>query len=241
MPTQHPVKLAIFDIDGTIFRSSLLIELINGLVADGIFPQTAKKETEKEFRAWLDRKGNYENYIKKVIAIHLKYIHGKSFVEVEASAAQTINHLKNRLYRYTRDLIKQLKQDGYHLITISGSPTYIVSKFAKLLGFEAFFGSQYEVHEGKFTGKVLNLETFFKKEHVLREYLHNKNLRVNFRGSIAVGDTESDIPMLAVVGKPIAFNPNLELAKHAKKKGWEVVVERKDVVYQIKHFTFLKP
>ena len=156
------VRLAIFDIDGTIFRSSLLIELINGLVADGIFPQTAKKETDAEYRAWLDRRGSYENYIKKVIAIHLKYIAGKSFVKVQASAEKTIRHLKDRVYRYTRYLIRRLKKDNYHIITISGSPTYIVAKYAKYLGFQAYFGSEYEVVGGKFTGRVLNLETFYK-------------------------------------------------------------------------------
>ncbi len=233
------VKLALFDIDGTIFRSSLLIELINGLVNDGILPLTAKKETEREFLAWLDRKGDYEKYIKKVIAIHLKYIAGKSYVEVSASSEQTIKHLRNRVYRYTRDLIKNLKQQGYHLVTISGSPTYIVSKYAKIMGFDAFFGSEYEVVDGRFTGKVLNLETFFKKAFVLKKYLEKAKIKIDFKNSIAVGDTESDIPMLALVGRPIAFNPNGQLARYAKRKKWELVVERKDVIYSLNNFKFI--
>ena len=234
-----PVKLAVFDIDGTIFRSSLLIELIDGLVEDRIIPLTAKKEVAKEFKAWLDRKGDYEDYIKKVIAIHLKYIAGKSYVEVSSSAEQTIKKLRHRVYRFTRDLISDLKKQGYHLITISGSPTYMVSKYAKIMGFGAYFGSEYEVKDGYFTGKVLNLETFYKKAYVLKNYLAVKKLKVDFKHSIAVGDTESDIPMLEVVGRPIAFNPNLELAKYAKKKKWEVVVERKNVIYTLKDFKLL--
>jgi HAD superfamily hydrolase (TIGR01490 family) len=235
-----PIKLALFDIDGTIFRSSLLIELINGLVEDRIMPLTAKKEVEREFKAWLDRKGDYETYIKKVIAIHLKYIAGKSYVEVTASAQQTIQNLRHRVYRFTRDLIKSLQNKNYHLVTISGSPTYIVSKYAKMMGFKGFFGSEYEVKNGVFTGKVLNLETFYKKALVLKKYLDDKNLKVDFKNSIAVGDTESDIPMLSLVGHPIAFNPNGELAKYAKKKGWEVVVERKDAIYSLKKFDLLQ-
>ena len=38
------IKLAIFDIDGTIFRSSLVIELSHALVDAKIFPLSAKKE-----------------------------------------------------------------------------------------------------------------------------------------------------------------------------------------------------
>jgi len=233
------IKLALFDIDGTIFRSSLLIELINGLVEDRIIPLTAKKEVEREFKAWLDRKGNYEDYIQKVIAIHLKYITGKSYIEVSSSAEQTIKQLRHRVYRYTRDLIKHLKKQKYHLVTISGSPTYIVSKYAKIMGFMADFGSEYEVKNGYFTGKVLNLETFYKKALVLNNYIKSKKLKVDFKNFIAVGDTESDVHMLAMVGYPVAFNPNYELAKHAKKKRWKIVVERKDVIYELKDFKFL--
>ena len=32
-------KVAIFDVDGTIFRSSLLIEITNALIKEGLFPQ----------------------------------------------------------------------------------------------------------------------------------------------------------------------------------------------------------
>jgi len=62
---------------------------------------------------------------------------------------------------------------------------------------------------------------------------------VDYKRSIAVGDTETDIAMLQLVGKPVAFNPNGLLAKHAKKNSWEVVVERKDVIYQLQKFSFL--
>jgi phosphoserine phosphatase len=53
-----------------------------------------------------------------------------------------------------------------------------------------------------------------------------------------VGDTESDISILSAVGKPIAFNPNDKLAQHAKKKRWDIVVERKNVIYQLEKFSF---
>ena len=33
-----PRKVAVFDVDGTIFRSSLLIQLVERLIADGLFP-----------------------------------------------------------------------------------------------------------------------------------------------------------------------------------------------------------
>ncbi|MFH1246519.1 MAG: hypothetical protein V1489_01955, partial [Candidatus Liptonbacteria bacterium] len=55
-----------------------------------------------------------------------------------------------------------------------------------------------------------------------------------------VGDTESDVSFLKMVERPICFNPNKELYAKAKKRGWRVVVERKDVVYEFAPRTFLQ-
>ena len=54
---------------------------------------------------------------------------------------------------------------------------------------------------------------------------------MSFKGSIGVGDTESDVAFLKLVERPICFNPNKKLYDYAKRKGWEVVVERKDMIY----------
>lgn len=48
-------KLAVFDIDGTLFRSSLLIELTNLLVKKKIFSTSAYKEIEGDYINWLNR------------------------------------------------------------------------------------------------------------------------------------------------------------------------------------------
>ena len=60
-------KVAVFDIDGTVFRSSLLIELVETLIKNGIFSSNVRKEYSNEYERWLDRKGNYEKYINAVI------------------------------------------------------------------------------------------------------------------------------------------------------------------------------
>ncbi|MDQ5951010.1 MAG: hypothetical protein QG639_287, partial [Patescibacteria group bacterium] len=51
--------------------------------------------------------------------------------------------------------------------------------------------------------------------------------------SIAVGDSDGDISLLESVANPICFNPNQSLYNHAKRMKWEVVVERKDVIYYL--------
>ncbi|MBI3273918.1 MAG: HAD family phosphatase [Candidatus Colwellbacteria bacterium] len=238
MKENKSLKLAIFDIDGTIFRSSLVVELVNGLVNEGVFPQEAKKEMEADYLAWLDRKGGYEKYIDQVVKIYVVYIRGCRKTDVDRVVAKVIDWQKDRVYRFTRDLIKKLKGDGYYLIAISGSPEFIVSKFAEYAGFNVFFGSVLEIKEGVFTGNVISKDAWRDKEKVLAKFIEEEHINADLGHSIAVGDTDGDIPLLEMVGRPIAFNPNRKLAQYAKKKGWKIVVERKDVIYEIKDFSF---
>lgn len=233
-----PAKLAVFDIDGTIFRSSLVIELSHALVDAKIFPSSARKEISKEYIAWLDRKGSYEAYIDKVVKIYARHITGQSYAKVKRVAQTVIAKQKDRVYRFTRDLIKKLKHQKYFLVAISGSPSYIVEKYARAIGFNLFFGTELEIISGKFTGRVASLDSAYNKSKIVKSLVKNYP-SINLKQSLAVGDTDSDVPMLKLVGRPIAFNPNLQLAKTAKKYRWQIVVERKDVVYGLTDFRLM--
>lgn len=229
-------RLAVFDIDGTIFRSSLIVELVDGLVKEGLFPQEAKKEIERDFVAWVSRKGSYVVYILKVIEVYQKYIKDISYENAKAVAKKVIENEKEKVYIYTRDLIKKLKNENYYLLAISGSPDFIVEEFTKSLGFDGFFGGEYEIKNGLFTGRQL-IETSNSKPEILTAFLKENNF--NLEETIGIGDSEIDVSFLSLVGKPIAFNPDNVLAKAAKEKGWRIVIERKNVIYDLKDFNFI--
>jgi HAD superfamily hydrolase (TIGR01490 family) len=225
-------QIAVFDIDGTIFRSSLLIELVEALITDGLFPKKAKKEYEKEFRDWLDRKGNYEDYIVAVVNVFVKNIKGVSYKKFKKNVNQVVDYHRDRVYRYTRDLIADLRKKDYYIIAISHSPIEIVATFATAFGFDDHYGKVYEIDaKGNFTGNILDDRRMSNKATVLQSILHKTGLSLS--GSIGVGDTEGDISLLEMVENPICFNPNQNLYKHAQKLGWKVVVERKDMIYEI--------
>ncbi|MFZ2882276.1 MAG: hypothetical protein WA019_04330, partial [Candidatus Moraniibacteriota bacterium] len=69
------------------------------------------------------------------------------------------------------------------------------------------------------------------KGHVVRQYAAENKLTLE--DSYGIGDTESDAKFLEIVDNPIAFNPNLNLKKIAEENNWRIVVEKKDVVYEI--------
>ncbi len=225
-------KVAIFDIDGTIFRSSLFIKLIEDFIDLKIFPEKARKDYLSSYCAWLDRQGPYEDYLDKMIEIFNKYLKGvkrKDFQKVSQKIAST--H-KNRVYRFTRDLIKEFKKKGYYLLAISRSPKIILDYFCQEWEFDKVYGFIYEFDKNdKATGKALYQDLIMDKDKIVKRAVQKENLTL--ADSVGVGDSASDISFLKIVDYPICFNPNKELYKQAKKNGWKIVVERKDVIYEI--------
>ena len=225
-----PKPIAIFDIDGTIFRSSLVIQLFTKLVKRKIFSPSVLSRVRKFEVKWLNRQGHYDDYINELVQVYHRSIVGKKRSEIIRASREVVREQKYRTYRYTRKLLSDLRRK-YFTICISGSPLEVVREYNRFLKFDKIYGSELGIDErGRYTGVVLHLPSHYKKEVIVR-YLNAH--RLSLRGSIGVGDTESDIGFLELMDNPIAFNPNTTLAAHAKKKGWKIVIERKDLVVEI--------
>ncbi len=228
----RPRPVAVFDIDGTLFRSSLLIELVEELVRREIFPAGARNAYKDAHEDWLNRKGEYGPFIQRVVLAFGKHAKGIPYGEIADVAGEIIEAKRDHVYRYTRDILDDLKKDGHYLLAISHSPKFIVDGFAYELGFDKSYGTFYDIGaSNRFTGEIVDEHLIMNKAAILKRAMEKENLIAI--GSVGVGDTESDISMLALVETPIAFNPNRLLYRHAKKHDWKIVVERKDVIYEI--------
>lgn len=225
-------RVAIFDVDGTIFRSSLLIQVVNQLIKNGAFPKEAEGIYQAQRQKWLDREGDYEAYIASVVSAFRKHLKGLHYGALADAAAEVVDNQWKQTYRYTRDLLPELKKRGYFLLAVSHSPKTILDKFCPRLGFDKTYGVVYEIGPQElFTGKVIDEHLIYNKANVVKRALEKEGL--SLASSIGVGDTESDIPFLEMVAKPICFNPNMKLYKYARREKWKVVVERKDVIYDL--------
>lgn len=225
-------KVAFFDIDGTVFRSSLLIELVEACIDAGVFPPSARDAYLEKMESWTHREGSYEAYVDAVVQSFLTHIRGVHYGTFADIGRQVVERHGKKTYRYTRDLIQDLRSKGYYIVAISKSPKTILDEFCALHGFDKVYGHIFEIGpRDLFTGGVHEPEALKDKSLIVERVFEKEGL--SREGSIGVGDTESDIPLLESVEMPICFNPNMTLYAHAKGRKWPVVVERKDVVYTI--------
>jgi HAD superfamily hydrolase (TIGR01490 family) len=223
---------AVFDIDGTIIRWQLYHAIADALAKTGHIDAGLFKQARAARMQWKKRVGDdaFKDYEEKLVGIYDKALTTLSADDFMSAVRHVFDEYKEQTYTFTRDLILELKSKDYLLFAISASQEEVVGMLADYYGFDAWAGSKYPRRGNHFTGEKVPLKRGLKVK-TLQEFV--KKFDAASTGSIAVGDSDSDIPMLEAVEQPIAFNPDKKLFEHAKQQGWKIALERKNMVYEL--------
>lgn len=230
MAAQQGRPFAVFDIDGTLIRWQLYHAITDALGSRGHI-QTETYQAMRDARmSWKRRSGgSFKDYERQVIGTYDAIIKTLTFTQLDEAIDAVFEEYKDQVFTYTRDLIAKLKAENYLLFAISGSQTEILAKIAEYYGFNDYIGSIYKRSKSTFTGdKFVGSR---QKDISLKKLVAKHNAK--WENSYAVGDSLSDVLMLELVKNPIAFNPDKELFDHAKSKGWKIVLERKNMIYEL--------
>lgn len=223
------MRFAVFDIDGTIFRWQLYHELFDAFVDEKIITSSAARKVINAREAWRQRKQSYEAYERELIYAMEKVIDGLESHRFDSIADKILRAKGHHTYQYTLRLLGTLKQQGYTIITISGSHQQLVDRFSRIHNIDIAIGRQYEEKDGKLTSRA---EIVFGNKHTILKALV-RQYDLDWKDSYAIGDSGGDISMLELVEHPIAFNPNEELRQKAERAGWPIVIERKNIAYRL--------
>lgn len=224
-------KVAIFDIDGTLFRSGLYREVVFELVKMGAIPDETVALVEEKHRAYRHRAcGNAFEEFEQTLVDAIDHIATDiPIAAYDEAALRVIDKKADNVYAYTRNLLRRLDDEGYFLLAISGSQTELVEPFAQRYGFDKWIGQVWERGDGCFTGNITKTHT--GKDKIAREVIAEYDLTLD--DSYGVGDSNGDRGILELVTHPIAFNPTQELYTLATKRGWRIVVERKNIAFEM--------
>jgi HAD superfamily phosphoserine phosphatase-like hydrolase len=225
-------SFAVFDIYGTLIRWQLYHAIADALAKTGhiepaLFDQARQARMQWKRRVAEDAFKDYEHILVNIYDKALATLTADDFM---AAVQLVFDEYKDQTYTYTRNLIHSLQTQNYLLFAISASQEEVVEMLAKYYGFDAWAGSTYPRRGKHFTGKKVPLKRDLKVK-TLQGFI--SKFEATTTGSIAVGDSDSDIPMLDFVEQPIAFNPNKPLFSHAQKQGWKLVLERKNMIYEL--------
>lgn len=228
---------AFFDIDGTLYRDSLMVEHFKKLIKYDIIDQKAWFENARDtFMDWDKRQGNYDDYLLQLCDLYVDSLKGLDKTCIDFTSNQVIKLKADRVYKYTRSRINWHLNNGHKVIFISGSPDFLVEKMAKKYGVSDCLGSKYVFEDDMFNGTVIPMWDSISKNHAIDDFVEKYD--IDLSKSFAYGDTNGDINMLRRVGNPVAINPTKELLAQIANdekvsKCVQIVVERKDVVYSL--------
>ncbi len=143
--------------------------------------------------------------------------------ELLALNEQIVPRILERVRPESRSLIDMHHEAGRDCWIVSASPVEMVDPLASALGMEGGIGTRSEVLEGRYTGRLDGPFVYGAGKAEAIEKLAAER-GYDLRLSFSYSDSASDLPMMEMVGHPVAVNPDKPLENVAHQRGWPVVI-----------------
>ena len=123
----------------------------------------------------------------------------------------------------SKSLIKMHREAGRETWIVSASPSVVVEPLAASLGMTGGLGTRGLVVDGRYTGELDGPFMYGAGKAEAIEKLASER-GYDLERCYAYSDSVSDLPMMELVGHPVAVNPDSALNDIAHKRGWPVVI-----------------
>jgi HAD superfamily hydrolase (TIGR01490 family) len=125
------------------------------------------------------------------------------------------------VYQEALDLMELHRSEGRAIYIVSSSPEEIVRPLARHFGVAGVIATRAQVGpDGRYTGELAFYSYGESKAGAIADLA--ERVGIDLAGSYAYSDSTTDIPMLSVVGNPVAVNPDRDLRRHAEEHEWQV-------------------
>lgn len=214
------MSLAIFDLDNTLIADDSDFLWGQFLVDQGIVDKDYYERTNQKF---------YEDYKQG----NLDIVEFLGF-----SLAPLAAHDTEQLYRWreefietvikpitlnaAHDLVEQHRSAGDTLLVITATNRFVTAPIVELYGIDNLLATDPEFIGGRYTGKFVGTPCFQEgKVKQLENWLSSSGM--SLEGSCFYSDSHNDLPLLTLVDKPIAVDPDEKLREAAQSAGWPII------------------
>ncbi|MBP9663442.1 MAG: HAD-IB family hydrolase [Pyrinomonadaceae bacterium] len=213
---------AFYDLEGTLVSTNLVHTLAFYAKRQQGLWQTAKKTFGTVAR--LPLFGVAELYSRNVFnTVFFKSYEGLSYDRLRYFSDELFEEvLKPAIFAGTPDLIAKGKKIGQRQVVITGALDFTIERLMDHLGIDDYKANHMEFVNGYSTGRIIPpVMASATKATWMREYAEREN--INLSDSYAYSDSISDLPMLSIVGHPVAVCPDMRLKQTAMQHDWPVL------------------
>ncbi|MBI3181285.1 MAG: HAD-IB family hydrolase [Myxococcales bacterium] len=130
--------------------------------------------------------------------------------------------MRPAIFPKAKDLIDEAGRSGCKIVLVSGALDFTIRPLARHLGADDLIANKLQYVGGIATGKVIPpIIEGANKANAIRDYCVRQGLALD--KSHAYSDSLSDYPMLSVVGRPTAVNPDWRLRNMARAYNWPIL------------------
>ena len=164
----------------------------------------------------------------------LGQIAGASAESVDALGTAVLPRLKEKVRPEAAALVEMHHDAGRDTWIVSASPQTVVEPLAVALGMTGAVATKGEIIDGIYTGELDGPFVYGDgKTQAIKQLVTERGYDLSL--CYAYSDSVSDLPMLELVGHPVAVNPDSELAAVARERGWPRVVFARKAKRAIKY------
>jgi HAD superfamily hydrolase (TIGR01490 family) len=220
--TDDPTAAAFFDVDNTMMIGSSIYHFVRGLATRHFF--TTRDLFRFAYQQVVFRVGGRERaaHMSRVKDAALAFCTGHEVDELMRLGEEIYDELMaDRIWSGSRSLAQRHLDAGQRVWLVTATPVELATIIARRLGLTGALGTVSEIVAGTYTGRLVGEPLHGPaKAEAVRALADREGLDLS-RCS-AYGDSANDIHMLSVVGHPCAINPDAELRRVARERGWEI-------------------
>src|SRR3954449_8287108 len=212
---------AFFDLDKTLMEGSSAFHFARASYNAG---QLSRRQLARDIRDNIRFRvqGSTDQATDALREQVYEAIAGRRVLDLQRLTPHVLAGILPRVYPQMLEVAYRHQDAGRKVYIVTAASNEIAELLAHVLVFDGGIGARSEVRGGVYTGRPDGPFTYRDgKAEAIRAVAEREG--IDLSESWAYSDSESDLPMLRVVGHPVAVNPDAELARVARDQGWEIL------------------
>jgi phosphoserine phosphatase len=205
-------KLAAFDCDGTLWSGDAGEGFFRWELNRGVISEDTKRWVMDRYVDYQAGKVSEDDMCAEMATINA----GLSETEVRQASREYFDEsIAAHIFPEMQLLVRRLKEQGCEIWAVSSTSEWVIREAMAYFDIPAakILAVAVEIENGRLTDKLIRIPSGPGKATAIREVVRRTP-------DASFGNSRWDTEMLALARHPFAVNPNPDLEKVAKERGW---------------------